>query len=117
MQRTCDRKFQREKERNLNWLLKKQHGITEVQHSVVFNLTEHELSNAEMEVLCRGLKYGIPPKLEREKVLAEFEIGYEQLEKKEVVSEQAAQICKTGLAALAEEYASSKVTETEPDFH
>ena len=27
-------KIQRENEQNLNWLLKKQHGITEVQHSV-----------------------------------------------------------------------------------
>ena len=73
------------------------------------NLMEHELFNAEIEVLCRGLKYGLPPKLEMEKLLAEFEIGYEQLEMREVVSEKAAQICKRELAALAEDYAYSKV--------
>ena len=65
-----------------------------------------------MDVLCRGLKCGIPPNLEGEKILVEYETEYEQLEEKEVVSEQAAKIYKAGLAALAEEYASSKVDKT-----
>ena len=45
-------------------------------------------------------------------ILVEYETGYEQLEEKEVVSEQTPNICKTGLAALAEEFASNKVNKT-----
>ena len=60
-----------------------------------------------MDVLRRRLECGIPPNLEGENILVEYETEYEQLEE-EAVSEKAANIFKAGLAALAEEYTSTE---------
>ena len=100
---------------NISWLMKKQLGLADIQHSVLFNLTDKQLSEIETDVLCRGLMYGIPPRLNREQVLAEFELGFQQSQDIPVKSEKESQTCKAKLGAIAEEFAETKVDKT--GFH
>ena len=50
-----------------------------MQQSTIINLANVELSGTERDVLCRGLRFGIPPRIQKEKVQAEFELYYQQL--------------------------------------
>ena len=58
------------------------------------------------------IKYGIPPRLNREQILAEFEIGFQQLQDIPVKSEKESQTCMAKLGAIAEELAETKEDKT-----
>ena len=67
---------------------------------MIINLAGIELADIEKEVLCRGLKYGIPPKVRREEVEAEFELCYQQLQQLPVQpGEDKIQTCITGVVS------------------
>ena len=105
--------IRKKNESTLKWLRKKQHGFVEPEHSCIVNLAGIELADIEKEVLCRGLKYGIPPKVRREEVEAEFELCYQQLQQLPVQpGEDKIQTCKTKLAGIAEDFASTKIDKT-----
>ena len=58
----------------------------------------------EKEALSRGLEFGLPQRKSREDILAEFEGMHRQLKRHQPSSKEAADICRTRLAGIAEEY-------------
>ena len=57
-------------------------------------------------MLCRGLDYGIPPRICKEEVIAEFELCWKQLENY-ATSDDARRRCKATLSGIAEKYANA----------
>ena len=51
------------KERTFKWLDTSQNGDPQLQHENIFNLANIELTEVEKDLLCRGLRFGIPPGL------------------------------------------------------
>ena len=68
-----------------------------------------ELTEVEKDVLCRGLKYGIPPRLEKEKIQAEFELCWQQLQRSKSTSKLKEDVCKASLSDLGKQYSNSKI--------
>ena len=91
-----------------------QNGDQRVEHEHIVNLAAIELSEAEKDVLCRGLKFGIPPRIQKEDVLAEFELAWQQIPK-ETLTEEKQEECKSSLAGLAHRFVNSKIDRT--GFH
>ena len=63
----------------LDWLRAKRFGSEELNEDAVFNLSDVKLklSRAQLEVLSRGPRFGIPvEKTCREEIFAEFELLY-----------------------------------------
>ena len=98
------------KSKTLQWLIRSQRGEGELDHSTVINLSGIELTEAQKDILCRGLDFGVPPKMKNFDVLveAEFELCWQQLEGCIPKSEQKAQDCKSNLAHLCRRYANLK---------
>ena len=59
-----------------------QNGNQRVQHDTIVNLSSVELTETEKDVLCQGLKFGVPPRLRKELILAEFELARQLIPKK-----------------------------------
>ena len=79
---------------HLQRLREKRFGKLVGQHSNIFNLSHVELTEMEKEVLSHGLKFGVPPKVAREDVLAEFEVLQQQLNWHKPVSKEKENISK-----------------------
>ena len=95
----------------LQRLIKVQQGQGVLRHSTVFNLADIELTEIEKDVLCRGLNFGIPPRLVREEIEAEFELCWKQLERLPTTNERHAE-CKAAMANEAQKYLNAKVDKT-----
>ena len=78
--------------------------------NTVSNLSSRDLSQVELEVLSRGPKFGIPPKTNKEAVLAEFEILFTQLKINiaGASSEEALMSARAKLAAISRDYVDSR---------
>ena len=61
----------------------------------------------EKEILSRGPKFGIPQKVRREEVFAEFEALHQQLSHHTPTSKEAADKCKLRLTGIAESFVST----------
>ena len=85
-------------------LKKERFGNLNGQYSNIFNLAGLELSKLEKEVLSRGLKFGIPQRVSREEIQAEFEVLHQQLRQHMPVSKEAADSCGVKLAGIAESF-------------
>ena len=99
------------RERHLSFiehLKRERFGNASGQHSGIFNLSDLELSIMDKEVLARGLKFGIPRKVSREEVLAEFELFHQQLRRQEPRSREAEEVCRSKLAGIAESFHSAR---------
>ena len=81
-------------------LLRTQQGIGVLRHSTIFNLTNMELFDTQKNVLCRGLGYGLPPRISKEAIEVEFELCWQQLEDLTTTESRRRQ-CKTAMANLA----------------
>ena len=67
-------KLRLELSKKLQWLRSQRFGSEEINLKSVFNLSSLELSRTQLEVLCRGPKFGIQPlKVSKEEILSEFE--------------------------------------------
>ena len=53
--------IKRKNEKTIDRLLKEQHGVGVLRHSIIVNLVDVELTNNQNNVLCRGLGYGVLP--------------------------------------------------------
>ena len=54
-------------------------GSEEFKHSHLLNLAGVMLTNIEKDVLCRGLKFGVPPSFRMDKEIAQAEFARYQL--------------------------------------
>ena len=109
---TAEKLLQRErtsKERTLRWLVKQQVGECPLNHSVITNLSDVELTEAEKNVLCRGLNFGIPPRVVKEEVQAEFELCWQQLGGAAGRSRDSVDECAATLSGLALKFANTSV--------
>ena len=97
------------KDKTLYWLRKTQLGLGQVDHSTITNLSSIELSEVQKDVLCRGLNFGIPPKLRKEEIKAEFEMCWNQAKDLPAFSEDRRDECKSTLSSLAHKYANASV--------
>ena len=62
----------------IHWLRNQRFGSEDLNTASVFNLSQHELSRPQLEVLSRGPRFGIPPSsICKEEILSEFEIYYD----------------------------------------
>ena len=97
------------KEKTLYWLVKTQLGLSQVDHSVITNLSSVDLTDVQKNVLCRGLNYGIPPKVSPELIKAEFELCWQQLQDEPASTDERKEETKSTLSSLARRYANSSV--------
>ena len=72
-------------------------------------MTNIDLSTLQKEVLCRGVDFGILPKISEPDVLAEFELLERQVTQLTPVSKEAAERSRCELAAVAREFATTKL--------
>ena len=93
------------KDRTLKWLIKTQLGCGTVDHAVITNLSSVELSDVEKNVLCRGLNFGVLPRLCKEEIKAEFELCWDQLKDVPSTSTERCQECKSSSSSMAYKYA------------
>ena len=62
--------------------------------------------------MCRGLNFGVLPKVSKEEVKAEFELGWNQVRDLPAISEERHEECRSTLSSLAHRYGNSKVDTT-----
>ena len=98
----------------LSWLRTKRFGSEELNEDAVFNLSDVKLSRAQLEILSRGPRFGIPvEKPCREEIFAEFELYFSQLQSRMPKSSTGKEKekkdgLKASLANLAHEYSNIK---------
>ena len=98
----------------LSWLRTKRFGSEDLNEDAVFNLSDVKLSRAQLEILSRGPRFGIPvEKPCREEIFAEFELYFSQLQSRMPKSSTGKEKekkdgLKASLANLAHEYSSIK---------
>ena len=102
----------RKKEDQLQRLIRRQVGEIKLQFSTIINLTDTELTDMEKEVLCRGLKFGIPPRVNKEAIQAEFELCWQQLQQATPWNDKKKEECKASLADIALQYGKAKIDRT-----
>ena len=84
------------------------YGIHSNDYSTIINLTNIELTTLQKEVLCRGVDFGVPPKIREPEILTEFELLQRQVTDFSAISKSAAARSKSELAAIAQEIAGTK---------
>ena len=94
--------------RLIRHLRQERFGCQQNDYSTIINLTDIELSTIQKEVLCRGVDFGVPPKVVGPEVLTEFELLYRQATQFEPVSKDAAERSRCQLSAVAREFATTK---------
>ena len=95
-------------DKTLQWLMKTQQGNGVLRHNTITNLSDFQLTEVQKNVLCRGLNFGIPPRVCKEEVLAEFELYWKQLEEY-ATSDDSRRRCRASLASIAENYANARI--------
>ena len=95
--------------KHIDSLVKYRHGKFVPDVSNVMNLSDVQLSRVQLEVLARGVHFGVPKRWSKESVFAEFECFYQSvIQFSKPVSSSASVTCKTNLASVTEEYGRSK---------
>ena len=95
--------------KHIDFMVKDRHGKFVPDVSNVMNLSDVQLSRVQLEVLARGLHFGVPKRWSKESVFDEFECFYQSvIEFSKPVSSSASVTCKTKLASVTEEYGRSK---------
>ena len=102
------------KEKTFERLNVAQNGDQRIAHEHIVNLAGIELTEVEKDVLCRGLKFGIPPRFQKEDVLAEFELAWHRIPK-ETLTDEKQQECKSRLSGLAQRFVNTRIDRT--GFH
>ena len=113
--KTCIRqleRLQKKNERIFDLIYSRKNGNGTIQHSTIINLAGVELRDVERDILCRGLRFGIPPKLNKEAVQAEFEVFYQQLLSSTPISKDKEQECRAALSEIAHRFIKSRVDKT-----
>ena len=99
------------KKKVFEWLNTTQNGELHLQHENIVNLAGFDLTEAEKDVLCRGLRFGIPPSIRKESIFAEFELAWQQIERTKLPPEKELE-CRATLSGLAHRFANSKIDRT-----
>ena len=93
--------------RQIELLRKDRFGSFHCNDKFIINLSDYTLSSAEKELLCRGMSFGLPPKTNREEVMADFEVFYDRLSSSLPKTNRSASVCATSLADIANQYIQS----------
>ena len=81
-----------------------------MQYNNFINLAEIALTDAEKDILCRGLRCGISPVIKKDNIFAEFELAWQQLPKSTLSkSKEKERECMAGLSYVAHRFANTKV--------
>ena len=101
--------------KTLKFLRKERYGSWKQNYSNIINLSGIDLTTLQKDILSRGLNFCLPPRIEKEKVLAEFELFYDQLTgiKPPSLSKSSEDFCRTSLAQIATRISTSKPDERE----
>ena len=95
----------------IDWLRTCRFGSQKLNFASVFNLSSMQISCVEMEVLCRGSRFGLPPSsICKEEIPSEFELYYNQVDcllGDSTCPEKRGNL-KSKLASLANEYTNIK---------
>ena len=102
-------KIKTESDYAIQWLIDTQHGGSRVLRHC--NLSKMELTEAQKNVLCRGLGFGISPRTTKEDILSEIEHCWKQLENY-ATSTDLRRHCKGTLAGIATKYANAPIDRT-----
>ena len=84
------------------------YGIVTNDYSNIINLANVELTTIEKEVLCRGVDFGVPPRISEPEILAEFELLQNRLDQFCPISKSSADRSKCELASVAHGFAAVK---------
>ena len=95
--------------RNIDWLCKERFGSFKCNEKFIINLSSVSLSIVEMELLCRGLDFGLPCKSKCEEVLAEFELFNGRLSRHAPKSSTSVSSCAAQLSSIAYRYSDARV--------
>ena len=108
----------KEKDGSLKRLRRAQLGNAELDHSIIVNLADIDLTDVQKDAPYRGLNFGIPPKTDNivNEVEAEFELFWGQLVRQTPTSDDQRRSCKTSMAHFARKYATQKVDRTGHPF-
>ena len=93
--RQCQQ-LQQKKEKAFERLNAAQNGELQLQYDNIINLAGIELTDIEKDILCRALRFGIPPIIKKEKIFAEFELAWQHLPTS-TLSKEIDQECRAGL--------------------
>ena len=98
-------------DRNIQLLRRRRFGgVLSDKEKHILNLSDYSLSDTERFVLSNGLDFCLPPKsVNREEVLAEFEILYAQLARQKPISSNELSSLKAKLSDLAHSYCGTPV--------
>ena len=94
------------KGKTLEWLLHSQVGQGSLDHSTIINLAGIDLSELQKDVLCRGLSFGVPPKVDSVAVEAEFELFWQQLDRSGTTTDEKRRECQAAMADFGKKYIS-----------
>ena len=102
------------KDKISNFLNTTQNSDLQLNYCNIVNLAGIDLSDVEKDVLCRGLKFGIPLSIRKESIVAVFKLAWLQLPKAGMMKDAELQ-CKVEMASLVHRYSNSKIYY--PGFH
>ena len=88
-------------------------GLGTNNYNTLLNLANVELNTLQKEVLCRGVDFGIVPRISEPNILAEFELLQRQASQFVPISKADAERSKYELAAVAQEFATTKPDDRE----
>ena len=70
-----------------------------------------ELMKVEKDLLCRGLRFGIPPRVDKDHVFAEIELAWQQIPHDMMTPEKKKE-CIANLSSIAHRFAASRIDRT-----
>ena len=99
------------KEKTFKWLNTSQNGDPQLQHENIINLASIELTDVEKDILCRGLRFGIPPRIDKDHVFAEFELAWQQMPHDLITTEKEKE-CIANLSSIAHRFVATRIDRT-----
>ena len=100
-------KLRKEYSDRVCWLREQRFGSEELSLESVFNLSSVTITPVQLEVLSRGPKFGLPRSVQKEEILGEFELYFDQI-RPLVKDRRTRDGLKAKVAGLAHEYADTK---------
>ena len=104
--------LKKKKDQTFAALCSKINGDLKLQHTNIINLAGITPTQARKDILCHGLRFGIPLKIIKEEVQAEFELYYQQLLSSSPRSIEKKQECRATLSEITHRFTRSGIDKT-----
>ena len=69
------------------------------------------MTDVEKDILCRGLRFGIPPIIDKDHVFAEFELAWQQMPHDLITTEKEKE-CIANLSSIAHRFVATRIDRT-----